>query len=358
MAATALDRLRLTDGRIEAMAAGLRTVAGLADPVGEVVDGWIRPNGLRVERVRVPLGVVGVIYENRPNVTSDAAGLCLKAGNAAFLRGSASALGLQPGGRGGAAAGAGQGRAARGRRGPGGGHEPRDRGGLHAPAGLIDCLIPRGGPALIASLLEHATVPYVLDGDGNCHVYVDAAADLAMARGDRGERQDPASGRVQRRRDAAGPRGGGRRRSCPRLARRHAGRRRAASATTGCGRCCPRSAPATEDDFATEFLGLTAGRGRGRRPRRGDRAHRPVRLGPLRGDRDRRPAGGRPLRRRGRRGRRGGQRLHPVHRRRGARPRGRGRASRPRSCTPAGRWACASSTCVKWVVRGDGQVRR
>ena len=74
------------------MADGLRTVAGLADPVGEVVDGWVRPNGLRVERVRVPLGVVGVIYENRPNVTSDAAGLCLKAGNAAFLRGSSSAL--------------------------------------------------------------------------------------------------------------------------------------------------------------------------------------------------------------------------------------------------------------------------
>ena len=80
-----------------AMAAGLRKVAALPDPVGEVTEGWVRPNGLRVTRVRVPLGVVGVIYENRPNVTSDAAGLCLKAGNAAFLRGSSSALGLQPG---------------------------------------------------------------------------------------------------------------------------------------------------------------------------------------------------------------------------------------------------------------------
>src|SRR6516162_6576362 len=88
---SALDRLRLDPDRIAAMADGLEAVARLADPVGEVVDGWVRPNGLRVERVRVPLGVVGVIYENRPNVTADAAGLCLKAGNAAFLRGSASA---------------------------------------------------------------------------------------------------------------------------------------------------------------------------------------------------------------------------------------------------------------------------
>src|ERR1700728_4050351 len=88
----ALDRLALDDRRIESMAAGLRTVAALVDPVGEVLDGWVRPNGLRVQRVRGPLGGVGVIYENRPNVTSDAAGLCLKAGNAAFLRGSSSAL--------------------------------------------------------------------------------------------------------------------------------------------------------------------------------------------------------------------------------------------------------------------------
>ena len=88
----AVDRLRLDEARLAPMAEGLRTVAALPDPVGEVVDGWVRPNGLRVERVRVPLGVVGVIYENRPNVTSDAAGLCLKAGNAAFLRGSSSAL--------------------------------------------------------------------------------------------------------------------------------------------------------------------------------------------------------------------------------------------------------------------------
>src|SRR5271168_161967 len=92
MVEAARDRLRLTEERVRGMAAGLRKVAGLPDPVGEITEGWVRPNGLRVSRVRVPLGVVGVIYENRPNVTSDAAGLCLKAGNAVLLRGSASAL--------------------------------------------------------------------------------------------------------------------------------------------------------------------------------------------------------------------------------------------------------------------------
>jgi glutamate-5-semialdehyde dehydrogenase len=176
-----VDRLRLDEGRLRGMAEGLRAVAALADPVGEVVDGWVRPNGLRVERVRVPLGVVGVIYENRPNVTSDAAGLCLKAGNAAFLRGSASALASN------------RAVVAILRRALAKEGLPEDAVTLledtsHAAAvefmrlrGVIDCLVPRGGKALIASLLEHATVPYVLDGDGNCHVYVDAAADLAMA---------------------------------------------------------------------------------------------------------------------------------------------------------------------------------
>ncbi len=181
MVDAARDRLRLTEQRVRDMAGGLRKVAALPDPVGEVVEGWVRPNGLRVTRVRVPLGVVGVIYENRPNVTSDAAGLCLKAGNAAFLRGSSSALDsnravvalLRQ-----AAVKAGL---------------PEDtvalvEDGSHETAvefmqlrRHIDCLIPRGGRALIETLVEHATVPYVLDGDGNCHIYVDGAADLAMA---------------------------------------------------------------------------------------------------------------------------------------------------------------------------------
>ena len=181
MVEAARDRLRLTEERVRAMAGALRTVAALSDPVGEVAEGWVRPNGLRVTRVRVPLGVVGVIYENRPNVTSDAAGLCLKAGNAAFLRGSSSAVDSN------------RAIVALLRRAVVKVGLPEDAVALvedtsHETAvafmrlrGFIDCLIPRGGQALIASLLEHATVPYVLDGDGNCHIYVDRAADLAMA---------------------------------------------------------------------------------------------------------------------------------------------------------------------------------
>ncbi|WP_419946247.1 glutamate-5-semialdehyde dehydrogenase [Candidatus Poriferisodalis sp.] len=179
--ATLVDRLRLDHGRIGAMAAGIRNVAALADPVGQRVDGWVRPNGLVVERVRVPLGVVAIIYESRPNVTSDAFGLCLKSANAAFLRGSSAALQSNIA-------------IAEALR------EGVVKAGLPADALLlvtdirhsaatefmrlrscIDCLIPRGGPALISSVLANATVPYVIDGDGNCHVYVDAAADLDMA---------------------------------------------------------------------------------------------------------------------------------------------------------------------------------
>jgi glutamate-5-semialdehyde dehydrogenase len=178
---TVIDRLRLNPDRVAAMAGGMRQVAGLPDPVGEVLDGWVRPNGLRITRVRVPLGVVAIIYENRPNVTSDAAGLCLKSGNAAFLRGSSGAITSNI-----AIAGV-----------------LRDAyvdAGLPADALVlvedtsreaavefmrqresIDCLIPRGGPSLIQSILANATVPYVIDGDGNCHVYVDADADLEMA---------------------------------------------------------------------------------------------------------------------------------------------------------------------------------
>src|SRR5437764_10778477 len=181
VSATVVDRLRLTDARIDGMAAGLRTVAALPDPVGEVVDGWVRPNRLRIQRVRVPLGVVAIVYENRPNVTSDAFGLCLKSGNAAFLRGSSAALESNV-----AIAGVLR--------------EGLTKAGLPADALIlvedtsheaavefmrlresIDCLIPRGGPSLIQAVLENATVPYVIDGDGNCHVYVDEAADLDQA---------------------------------------------------------------------------------------------------------------------------------------------------------------------------------
>src|SRR5690606_22078842 len=176
-----VDRLRLTEDRVAAMASGLRQVAALADPVGEVLDGWVRPNGLRISRVLVPLGVVAIIYESRPNVTSDAAGLCLKSGNAAFLRGSSTAVNSNL-----AIAAVLR--------------EAVAKAGLPEDSvivvedtsrdaavefmqqeGLVDCLIPRGGASLIASIKQHATVPFVIDGDGNCHVYVDAAADLDMA---------------------------------------------------------------------------------------------------------------------------------------------------------------------------------
>ncbi|MET1042121.1 MAG: glutamate-5-semialdehyde dehydrogenase [Acidimicrobiales bacterium] len=179
---TVIDRLRLSPARIEAMAAGLRQVASLPDPVGEVLEGWTRPNGLRIHRVRVPLGVVAIIYENRPNVTSDAAGLCVKSGNAVFLRGSSGAIDSNIA----IAAVLREGMAKAGL--------PEDAVVLVEDTSReaavefmrqrdsIDCLIPRGGPSLIQSILDNATVPYVIDGDGNCHVYVHEDADLDMAR--------------------------------------------------------------------------------------------------------------------------------------------------------------------------------
>ncbi|MGH8978081.1 MAG: glutamate-5-semialdehyde dehydrogenase [Acidimicrobiia bacterium] len=181
MAAGPLDRLRLTDARLVGMAAGLRTVAGLVDPIGEILDGWTPPNGLEITRVRVPLGVVAIIYENRPNVTSDAAGLCLKSGNAALLRGSSSALRSNV-----AVVSALRDALAK--------HSlPEDAVLLVEDTGYqtatqvmqlndyVDCLIPRGGPSLIQSIRDNATVPVIIDGDGNCHVYVDETADLERA---------------------------------------------------------------------------------------------------------------------------------------------------------------------------------
>lgn len=178
---TQLDRLRLSDAKIAAMAAGLRDVAALADPIGEITEGFTRPNGLRISKVRVPLGVVAIIYENRPNVTSDAAGLCVKSGNAAFLRGSGGAIATNI-----AIAGALRDAMVKAAL-PADGvilvEDTRHEAAVEfmRQRDSIDCLIPRGGPSLIRSILENATVPYVIDGDGNCHVYVDAAADLDMA---------------------------------------------------------------------------------------------------------------------------------------------------------------------------------
>jgi glutamate-5-semialdehyde dehydrogenase len=178
-----LDRLTLTPARIESMAAGLETVRDLADPVGAVIDGWTRPNGLRIERVRVPLGVVGIVYESRPNVTADAGALCLKAGNAAILRGGSdsarssraihdamrqglretglpeTAIQLVP---------------------------TRDRAAvgmmLAGLDGNIDVLVPRGGKSLVARVQTEARIPVFAHLEGVCHVYVDKAAALDMAK--------------------------------------------------------------------------------------------------------------------------------------------------------------------------------
>ncbi len=176
-----VDRLALTAARVEAMADGLRHVAGLPDPVGEVVRGSTLPNGLELRQVRVPIGVIGIVYEARPNVTADAAGLCVKSGNAVLLRGSASAYRsntvlvrvLAD-----AATGAGLPE-----------HSVQlvpgtDRSSvqeLMRARGLVDLLIPRGGAGLIASVVEGSTVPVIETGVGNCTVYVDAEADLDMA---------------------------------------------------------------------------------------------------------------------------------------------------------------------------------
>jgi glutamate-5-semialdehyde dehydrogenase len=178
--AALIDRLRLTPDRIEAMVDGLRSLAGLPDPVGDVVRGWTTPDGVQIRQVRVPFGVVGIIYEARPNVTADAGGICLKSGNAALLRGSSSAadsngaivtalraglatadlppdaLQLVPG--------------------------PREvTNELMAARGLVDVLIPRGGAGLIDTVVRNSQVPVIETGVGNCHLFVDAGADQAMA---------------------------------------------------------------------------------------------------------------------------------------------------------------------------------
>jgi glutamate-5-semialdehyde dehydrogenase len=176
-----VDRLRLDRSRLAAMAQGLRDVAGLPDPVGEVLRGSTLSNGLQLRQVRVPFGVVGIIYEARPNVTADAAGICLKSGNAVLLRGSSSALQSNT-------AIVMTLRRAAWKSGlpedvvqmvPGEGHESVKE--LMRARGLVDVLIPRGGAGLIASVVEQSTVPVIETGVGNCHVYVDSAADLDMA---------------------------------------------------------------------------------------------------------------------------------------------------------------------------------
>jgi glutamate-5-semialdehyde dehydrogenase len=177
-----VDRLMLDAKRVDAIAAGVAVIAGLPDPVGTLIDSWTRPNGMKIERVRVPLGVIGVIYESRPNVTADAGSLCLKAGNAVILRGgsesfrssraihAALAAGLRTAGL------------------PEDAIQlvpTRDRAAvgqmLAGLDGTIDVIVPRGGKGLVARVQAEARVPVFAHLDGNCHVYVDKGADLAMA---------------------------------------------------------------------------------------------------------------------------------------------------------------------------------
>ncbi len=250
-----LDRLTLTEGRIEEMAAGIRQVATLSDPVGETVRMWRRPNGMEVGRVRVPLGVVGFIYESRPNVTADAAALCVKSGNACVLRGGREALesngviaailakGLEKVGL------------------------PRDAlGFIDVPDReavevlltldrYVDLIVPRGGEAFVRMVAERATIPVLKHDKGLCHVYVDAGADLAMAA------EIAVNAKTQRpgvcnametllvHRDAAEP-------FLPAVAVRF---REAGVELRGCPRTCALVAwaqPATDEDWRTEYLDL------------------------------------------------------------------------------------------------------
>jgi glutamate-5-semialdehyde dehydrogenase len=181
LSAAMLDRLRLDESRVQAMAAGIDQVATLPDPVGQVIDAWERPNGMKIEQIRVPIGTIGIIYESRPNVTADAAVLCFKTGNATILRGGSEAIhsnraiaaALQAGG---AAAGLPE-------------HAIQlipvtDRESVAVLARMdkwLDLIIPRGGKNLIEAVVSQARMPVIKHYDGICHIYLDAAAEPAMA---------------------------------------------------------------------------------------------------------------------------------------------------------------------------------
>lgn len=181
MKSSMLDRLKLTAERISGMADGLRQVAGLADPVGNVIDGKTLPNGLHITKIRVPLGVIGIIYEARPNVTADAAGLCLKSGNAVILKGGSEAMESNK------TVAAILAQAAEGAGIPAGSIQFIDTSDRQAVQdlihmnGLVDLVIPRGGAGLIQAVVRNASVPVIETGAGVCHTYVDKDADVEMA---------------------------------------------------------------------------------------------------------------------------------------------------------------------------------
>lgn len=181
MKSSMLDRLKLTAERISGMADGLRQVAGVADPVGNVIDGKTLPNGLHITKIRVPLGVIGIIYEARPNVTADAAGLCLKSGNAVILKGGSEAMESNK------TVAAILAQAAEGAGIPAGSIQFIDTSDRQAVQdlihmnGLVDVVIPRGGAGLIQAVVRNASVPVIETGAGVCHTYVDKDADVEMA---------------------------------------------------------------------------------------------------------------------------------------------------------------------------------
>ena len=181
MKSSMLDRLKLTAERISGMADGLRQVAGLADPVGNVIDGKTLPNGLHITKIRVPLGVIGIIYEARPNVTADAAGLCLKSGNAVILKGGSEAMESNK------TVAVILAQAAEGAGIPVGSIQFIDTSDRQAVQdlihmnGLVDVVIPRGGAGLIQAVVRNASVPVIETGAGVCHTYVDKDADVEMA---------------------------------------------------------------------------------------------------------------------------------------------------------------------------------
>lgn len=181
MKSSMLDRLKLTAERISGMAEGLRQVAGLADPVGNVIDGKTLPNGLHITKIRVPLGVIGIIYEARPNVTADAAGLCLKSGNAVILKGGSEAMESNK------TVAAILAQAAEGAGIPAGSIQFIDTSDRQAVQdlihmnGLVDVVIPRGGAGLIQAVVRNASVPVIETGAGVCHTYVDKDANVEMA---------------------------------------------------------------------------------------------------------------------------------------------------------------------------------
>ena len=255
LSAALVDRLTLTPPRVEAMASGLDEIAALPDPVGETIARWRRPNGLEIAQVRIPIGVVGMIYESRPNVTADAAGLCLKSGNAVILKGGSEAFAtsraitacLAEG-----VAGAGLPAAAVQL------IPTTDRQAVAAllrQRDLVDVIVPRGGPSLIEAITTQSTIPVIQHYAGICHVYVDDRADLAMAEA------IAVNAKVQRpgvcnametllvHRDVAD-------RFLPQVA---APLRAAGVELRGCPRTraiLPDAAVATEDDWRTEYLDL------------------------------------------------------------------------------------------------------